>query len=155
MATTTEGALQDAEYDASLFSVDLKYAGKALQGFFTSISGLGVEINVVDVISTDAKGQQIARKRPGTTKYAEIVMKRTLTKDKTFWDWVKAVRDGNLDYRSNGSVYLHDRSGAIVGTWEFLNCWPSKWSASDLDVGTDDVMEEEVTLQVELITRKK
>ena len=49
---------------------------------------------------------------------------------------------------------LHDISGAENGRWTFENAWPSKWSASDLDVGTDDLMVEEVTLQVELLKRE-
>ena len=37
----------------------------------------------------------------------------------------------------------------------FNNVWPSKWSASDLDVGSDDLMTEEVTLAVEELVRNK
>jgi phage tail-like protein len=46
-------------------------------------------------------------------------------------------------------------SGTETGRWTFTNAWPSKWSASDLDVGSDDVMSEEVTLQIEHIQRDK
>ena len=50
---------------------------------------------------------------------------------------------------------LYDISGTEIGRWTFTNAWPSKWSASDLDVGSDDLMTEEVTLAVELLEREK
>jgi phage tail-like protein len=69
---------------------------------------------------------------------------------------VKKIRDGKTDFRTNGAVVVFDMtSGTETGRWSFTNAWPSKWSASDLDVGSDDVMSEEVTLQIELIKREK
>ena len=71
-----------------------------------------------------------------------------------FWAWAKSIRDGKKDFRTKGAIVLHDISGAETGRWTFENAWPSKWSASDLDVGTDDLMQEDVTLQVELLKRE-
>jgi phage tail-like protein len=151
MAVATPGELLDTQYVGSWFSVELD---NGIGGYFTDVSGLGVEIEVVDVNDT-MTGRTESRKRAGTAKYSEIVLKRKFSGDKAFWDWAKKIRDGNLDYRSKGAIVLHDMSGGETGRWTFLNCWPSKWSASDLDVGSDDLMEEEVTLQVEQIMREK
>lgn len=150
MAVTTPGDLLDTQYISSWFSVELD---NGIKGYFTDVSGLGVEIEVVDV--TDTMGRTESRKRAGVAKYSEMVLKRKFFGDKSFWDWAKKIRDGNLDYRTQGAVVLHDMSGAEIGRWTFVNCWPSKWSASDLDVGSDDLMEEEITLQVEGIKREK
>jgi phage tail-like protein len=155
MAVSTPGTVLDTEYVGSWFSIDLKIAGQSVTGFFKEISGLGIEVEIVDVATVDATGRTRTRKRPGTAKYGEIVLKRTLTADKTFWNWAKSIRDGKLDFRTDGAVVLHDMSGAVTGRWTFINCWPSKWSASDLDVGSDDLMEEEITLQVEQVIREK
>ena len=54
-----------------------------------------------------------------------------------------------LEYRTNGALVMFDMAGNELGRWTFNNVWPSKWSASDLDVGTDDLMTEEITLAVE------
>jgi phage tail-like protein len=137
MPVTSPGALQDAEYIGSWFTIELD---NGIEGFFTDASGLVIEMEVVEKTDTGTTGDTLTRKRPGTTKYSEITLKRTLSPDKKF--------------RTKGAVVLHDISGAESGRWTFENAWPSKWSASDLDVGTDDLMQEEVTLQVELLKRE-
>jgi len=68
---------------------------------------------------------------------------------------VKDIRDGKKDYRADGAIALYDITNAEVGRWTFVNAWPSKWSASDLDVASDDPIMEEVTLTIELLTRDK
>ncbi len=150
MPVTTPGPVHDLEYIGSWFSLELD---NGVTGFFKDISGLGIEVEVIEI--TDSSKDTTTRKRPGTTKYQEISLKRTLTPDKKMWEWVKSIRDGKPDFRTKGAVVLFDIAGEEIGRWSFENCWPSKWSASDLDVGTDDPMQEEVTLQVELLKREK
>lgn len=149
MPAVSPGAVQDGEYVGSWFGIELS---NGIQGFFSEVTGLGMDIEVIEI--TDASADTVTRKRPGTAKYSEIGLKRTLGPDTSFWDWAKKIRDGNKDYRTDGSVVLYDMAGTEIGRWNFTNAWPSKWSASDLDVGTDDLMQEDVTLQIELLTRE-
>ncbi len=148
MPVTTEGQVQDQELLGSWFGVEIEGLGPS---FFSDVGGLAVDIEVVE--KTDTAADTVTRKRPGTTKYNELSLKRTLGPDKTFWEWAKSIRDGSKEYRKNGSVIVYDIAGDQIGRWEFTNAWPSKWSASDLDVGSDDLMEEEVTLQIEILVR--
>jgi phage tail-like protein len=149
MAVVSPGELQDAELIGSWFVVELD---NGITGQFSDASGLSIEIEVVE--NTLSSADTTTRKRPGTTKYSEITLKRTLSPDRAFWDWAKSIRDGKTEFRTDGAVLMFDISGGtIVGNWKFTNAWPSKWSASDLDVGTDDIMQEEVTLQVEMLER--
>ena len=150
MPVTTPGEVQDVEMIGSWFHIVLD---NGIEGFFTDASGFGYEMEVVEV--TDTKHDTRTRKRPGTTKYQDITLKRPLSPDKKFWDWAKSIRDGKLDYRTNGSLVISDMSGKELSRWTFNNVWPSKWSASDLDVGSDDLMIEEVTLAVEELVREK
>lgn len=151
MPVTEAGPTDDAQLIGSWFSVELD---NGIEGEFTDVGGLGVDIEVVE--HTASKTDTATIKRPGSTKYSEITLKRALSPDRKFWDWAKKIRDGNLDYRTNGAVVVYDMSsGTETGRWSFTNAWPSKWSASDLDVGSDDVMTEEVTLQIEHIERLK
>lgn len=152
MPVTTPGQVKDQELTGSWFVVELD---NGIVGFFTDASGLSLEIEVVEKTDTGIKGDTRTRKRPGTAKYGDITLKRTLSPDKKFWDWAKKIRDGNLEYRTNGALVMFDMSGAEVGRWSFTNAWPSKWSASDLDVGSDDLMTEEVTLAIEELKRDK
>jgi phage tail-like protein len=152
MPVTTPGETKDKELTGSWFTITLD---NGIQGYFTDASGFGYEVEVVEKTDATAKGDTRTRKRPGTTKYQDITLKRTLSPDKKFWTWAKEIRDGKLDYRTNGALVMYDMSGTEVGRWSFTNVWPSKWSASDLDVGSDDLMTEEVTLAVEELIRNK
>lgn len=151
MPVTTPGEKQDVELVGSWFSIVLD---NGIEGYFTDASGFGFEMEVIEKTDTSQAGDTRTRKRPGTAKYQDITLKRTLSPDKKFWDWAKSIRDGKLDYRTNGSLFIYDMGGTLLSSWEFTNVWPSKWSASDLDVGTDDLMTEEVTLAVEGLERK-
>lgn len=155
MAVTTPGAVQDVELVGSWFAIELTINGAEIQSRFSEASGFNYEVNMVENTSSGPNGDTITIRRPGTTKYADITLKRTLSPDKTFWNWAKSIRDGKLDYRTNGSLVLYDMGGNELARWDFSNAWPSKWSASDLDVGSDDLMIEEVTLAVESIIRVK
>lgn len=150
MPVTTPGEVKDVELIGSWFHIKLD---NGIEGFFTDASGFGYEMEVVEL--TASKTDTRTHKRPGTAKYQDITLKRTLSPDKSFWNWAKKIRDGNLEYRTNGSLVVSDMSGKELSRWTFNNIWPSKWSASDLDVGTDDLMTEEVTLAVEELIRNK
>lgn len=150
MAVLSPGPVQDDELIGSWFEVKLD---NGVTGMFSDVSGLAIEVQVVE--QTMSAKDTATRKRPGTTKYNEITLKRTLSPDKKFWEWAKSIRDGKADFRTNGAVMLYDIAGTMIGNWKFENAWPSKWSASDLSVDTDDLMQEEVTLQVELLTREQ
>jgi phage tail-like protein len=150
MPVTTPGESKDVELVGSWFFIKLD---NGIEGFFTDASGFGYEVEVVE--KTETKHDTRTIKRPGTTKYQDITLKRTLSPDKAFWDWAKKIRDGNVEYRTNGSLVVSDMAGKELSRWTFNNIWPSKWSASDLDVGSDDLMTEEVTLAVEELIRNK
>lgn len=148
MATTQAADVQDQELVGSWFGVELD---NGITGNFSEVTGLDTEIAVIEI--TDANTDTTTRKRPGQASYSELTLKRTLTPDKQFWNWAKSIRDGSLDYRTNGSVIVFDMAGTELVRWNLTNLWPSKWSASDLDVGSDDPMMEDVTLQCEFIER--
>ena len=150
MPVTTPGQTKDIELVGSWFHIKLD---NGIEGFFTDASGFGYEVEVVE--NTETKHDTRTIKRPGTTKYQDITLKRTLSPDKKFWNWAKSIRDGTLEYRTNGSLVISDMSGKELSRWTFNNVWPSKWSASDLDVGSDDLMTEEITLAVEELIRNK
>lgn len=150
MATTVQGEVEDKELVGSWFSVEFD---NGISGYFTDVGGLAIEVGVIE--ATNANIDTTTRKRPGTAQYTEITLKRTLSPDRGFWDWAKSIRDGELAYRTDGAIVVYDMGGGELGRWTMTNVWPSKWSASDLDVGTDDLMTEDITLQCELLKREK
>ena len=131
----------DAEFLGSQFALELEGIELAR---FTGCSGLSWTTEVVEY-QDSVGGKIIIRKRPGRTKFDDIVLKRGLSADASLIDWHKKVLDGTVE-RTNGSIVIYDAAGTEVGRWNFENGWPSKWSASDLDAGSDDVMIEEMTI---------
>jgi phage tail-like protein len=151
MPVPATGAATDVERVTSWFTVELDATQSV--AFFSEASGLAMEIDVVENTQTSKTGDTFTRRRPGVAKYGEITLKRTFTKDKAFYDWAQKIRDGEKEFRSAGAIVLRDIDGAEVERWTFAAAWPSKWSASDLDVGSNDLMTETVVLQVELLER--
>ncbi len=145
------GPVKDEFYVGSRFYIELKKV--SIEGI-TEISGLALEIDVVDVNQQSATGM-LSKKRPAGAKFGDITLKRPMSTDKSWYQWAKDIRDRKPDFRADGAVTLYSFDNKEVGRWTFTNAWPSKWSASDLDVGSDDPMTEELTLTIELLTRDK
>jgi len=122
----------------------------------TSISGLNLEVAVVEQKVVAPDGKEVIRKLPGRHTASTITVKRPLTQDKSLWDWAKLIADGKIaEARTEGAVVLFDATGTETGRWTFEQAWISKWSASDLDAGSDDPMIEEATIQIEYLKRDK
>ncbi len=141
-------ASHDLEFLGSMFALELEGVEMAR---FTGCSGLSYSTEVVEYQDTLA-GKVIIRKRPGRTKFDDIVLKRGLTSDTKIIDWHKKVLDGTVE-RANGSIVIYSADGTEIGRWNFEAGWPSKWSASDLDAGSDDVMIEELTISHERLAK--
>lgn len=139
----------DAEYLGSQFGLEIDGVELAR---FTGISGLGYESEVVTFQDTLADGKIITRKRPGRISFPDIVLKRGLSADNALVDWYQTVVNGAVE-RKSGSIVIYDQTSTEIGRWNFENAWISKWSASDLDAGTDDIMIEEITIAHEYMER--
>ena len=139
----------DLEYLGSQFGLEIDGVELAR---FTGISGLGYESEVVTFQDTLADGKIITRKRPGRISFPDIVLKRGLSADNALVDWYQTVVNGAVE-RKSGSIVIYDQTSTEIGRWNFENAWISKWSASDLDAGTDDIMIEEITIAHEYMER--
>ena len=146
---TVEGPATTQLLLASNFYV--KIDGLA-DSMFTDVGGLSIEIDTVELKYADSKGKIRTANRPGLTKYGEITLKRQMSDDKTFYNWVKDIRDGKVE-RKGGTVTMVDATGTQTAAWAFKNAWPSKWAVSDLDASSADPPTEDVTLQIEFIER--
>lgn len=78
-------------------------------GFFTDVSGLSIEVGVVEQQVAGPKGDTITKKVIGTTSYGDITLKRSLSNNKEFYDWAQEVVLASTDeVRRDGSVAFHD-----------------------------------------------
>jgi len=146
-----EDAKHDQEFVGSQFTLEI---GGVELGRFQAVSGLNWETEVIEFKDTTKEGKVIIRKRPGQTKYPDVTFKRGMSADGALLKWYQTVMDGKVE-RKEGSIVVYDLAGDEIDRWNFEAAWPSKWSASDLEAGSDSVMIEEVTIAVERMERKK
>jgi len=104
---------------------------------FAEVSGLDSETEVIEYRTGDSKVSS-SLKLPGLTKYANVVLKRGLTRDLSLWQWRKTVVDGKAD-RRNGAVVLLDQDRSPALRWIFRNGWPCKWEGPALNAKTSEI----------------
>jgi phage tail-like protein len=159
-----ESALNAANADAIIgrnFFLDLDNEKIMLSG----VSGLDVELDVVEVNQNLKDGKQVHMKvLGGGLKAPDITLTRPAPEDAgsdPLWTWFKEIRDKGMkgsareSARKNGSVIIYDSSLVELGRFDFANAWPSKISTSDLSSDSNDVVTETITLSCEFIDRVK
>lgn len=115
-----------------------------VQAAFSEVSGLSSETEIIEYREGSDKLSSV-RKLPGLTKFANIVLKRGLTTDKSLWNWRKSVVDGNVQ-RANGSIVLLDAARQPVMRWNFRRGWPSKWEGPALNAKSSEVAIETIEI---------
>ena len=121
-------------------------------GRFKAVDGLDSETEVVEY--QDGEDLRL-RKRPGRTKFSNVVLKRGYA-DKAMdelWEWRKTVMEGKV-VRKSGSIILLNDHGKDIARYNFFEAWPCKWKGWDLDGKGTDVAIEELELAVEWIERE-
>jgi phage tail-like protein len=137
------------------FSFMLDVGGK-IKGYFTEISGLGSENEVIEhkVMAKDKK--EVVLKIPGRLKWGDIVCKRGITSSMDMWNWRKEVEDGKVTgARKNGSIVMFDQTGGEKARWNFFNGWPSKITGPTPKADSNEIGVEELTIAHERIERAK
>jgi phage tail-like protein len=130
--------------------------GGAVTGYFTEVSGLGSENEIIEQKVVSDKGVEVVMKIPGRLKWGDITLKRGITASMDMWDWRQLVVDGKVkDSRRNGSIVMLDREAKEVVRWNFVNAWPLKISGPSPKSDSNDISIEELTIAHESITRVK
>lgn len=119
-------------------------------GTFRNVEGLDSETEIVEYQDGD---DLTLRKRPGRTKYSNIVLKRGYVSSGELWIWRKKVMDGSVE-RKSGSVILCNDAGDPVMRYNFFEAWPCKWKGFTLDGKGTDAVVEEVELVIERLERE-
>ena len=95
--------------------------GATARGSFSEISGLEVEIDVIEY-RTGTEDITV-RKLPGPKKYPNLICKRGVTGDATFWNWLLTALQGNVQ-RADVRISLLDESRQEVVRWNVHRAWP-------------------------------
>lgn len=110
--------------------------GTAVAGSFTEVSGLEFEISPIEY--RNGSEPATVRKMPGLTKYSNLTLKRGITGDLLFWNWVQAGVTGSIQ-RADGAIVLLDEARAEVMRWNFRRAWPCKYTGPGLNAANNEI----------------
>jgi phage tail-like protein len=109
-------------------------------GGFARVKGLARETKV----DTYREGgvNEFERKLANITTYGNLVLENGLADD-YLWKWHDDVTEGRIERRTI-TVLLRDETDAEAWRWIFEHAFPVKWSGTDLDAMTSQVVVESV-----------
>lgn len=112
---------------------------------FIKVQGL---LTKTEVLENTDENEKYAKKLPGFSSCNNVVFVKKRTRDQPFWNWLNEIQSGGLEKKTI-TIELVYRNRQLRG-WKLINCWPCRWSISDI---TDDVLNttEEIELAVEKI----
>jgi phage tail-like protein len=138
---------RDNPYGAFNFQVTVdRFGGDAtsVRAGFQEISGLGMEVTEAEYRNGNEKENHV-RKMNGIYKATDVTLKRGIVGWTDFFDWIKDVREGKQNVRSNVTIELMDEAHAgVVMTWTLRNAKPKSYKGPTPNAkgGTDVAMEE-------------
>jgi phage tail-like protein len=133
-------------YPSSSFEVvinGISDDGRSVRGSFAEVSGLDVEIAVIDY-RTGGEDTTV-RKLPGLKKFTNITLKRGVIGDLTFWNWLVSAMNGQVR-RADGSIILLDESRSEVMRWNFRRGWPCKWTGPTFNAKGNEIAIESIEI---------
>ncbi len=138
------------------FQFKLTLEGK-IAGYFTEVSGVGSEHEIVEHSVVNESGVEMVMKIPGRLKWQDVTLKRGITTNMEIWEWREECVKGKVeDARTNATIAMLGRDGATEqAIWHFKNAWPSKVSGPTLKADANEIAIEEVSIVHEGMYREK
>lgn len=112
-------------HPACRFYVQVGDQSAALHAVFTEVSGLQVEMQVMDY--EEGGTNNFVHRLPGRWKVGNVTLKHGMTVSNAFLKWCMKSNIGSLQ-RQNITVVLYDTLGQPVVRWHFTNAYPVKWT---------------------------
>jgi phage tail-like protein len=111
--------------------------------FFRSVSGLSLEIEVVEFREGGEGGA--VHKVPGRVKYPNIVLKQGFTGASDLQKWAFRIAAGQFEHK-NGTIVISDQKSQVLARYKLTNAWPTKWNGPDFDATSNDVAIETIEI---------
>lgn len=138
--------LREDPYAGYNFLVEINDIGAdptSAHGSFQEVSGLGVEVTPIEY--RNGSEDITVRKIPGLKKFTNITLKRGITGDVAFWDWVASAMKGEVQ-KASGSIILLDENREEVMRFNFYEAWPTKWTGPSLKANGNEIAIEMIEL---------
>lgn len=137
------------KYPLSTCHFQVEWGGENIG--FMEVSGLTIEHDIVEYREGTSLNYS-PTKMPGIPKYANIVLKRGITKgDNSFFEWIKTVRLNEVE-RRDIVIKLLDEEHNPVMVWKVINAWPVKLQGPELKSDASEVAIEILELAHEGLT---
>lgn len=114
---------------------------------FSECSGLGVNIKRESLLEGGVNDQQ--RIILGQTEFTDVTLKRGLTDDLVFWNWVSQILTQSKKERRNVNILTFNQAGETMQCWTLVGAVPVGWKAPALQASSSTVAIEELTLAYE------
>jgi len=111
--------------------------------FFRSVSGLSLEIEVVEFREGGENGA--VHKIPGRVKYPNIVLKQGFTGASDLQKWAFRIAAGQFEHK-NATIVISDQKSQVLARYTLSNAWPTKWNGPDFDATSNDVAIETIEI---------
>lgn len=135
-----------ASYNFQVIVTNVSNDGVAVKGAFTEASGLELEVPPIEY--RNGSEANTVRKIPGLKKFTNITLKRGITGDIKFWEWVVEALNGKVR-RTAGSIVLMDENRNETMRWNFDRAWPTKYTGPTLSATKNEIAMETLVLCVE------
>ena len=114
---------------------------------FSECSGLGITIDKEIYLEGGLNDQQHVLLKQA--KFNDVNLKRGITDDISFWEWVSKVLSGAQKQRYDVNIILFNQAGDRMQTWTLVRASPVGWKAPSLQASANSVAIEELNLAYE------
>ncbi|HMG72715.1 MAG TPA: phage tail protein [Pyrinomonadaceae bacterium] len=132
-----------AGYNFEVVVTGISDDGKAVKGSFAECSGLEAAMDPIEY--RNGSEDITVRKLPGLKKFTNITLKRGVTGDLAFWNWILQGMNGTI-VRTEGSVLLLNEAKQEVMRWNFKRAWPVKCTQPSMNAKNNEVAMESVEI---------
>ena len=131
------------------FKVQIKLGDGDGEAFFKSVGGLTYETEIVPV--KEGGVNDTTFQLPGSTKWANIVLKQGFTASSELIKWREEWIKGTFR-RLGGTIIQLDTALQPKARWTFTRGWPTKWSMAELDASKNELAIETLEIAHEGLT---
>lgn len=118
----------------------------AIAASFSECSGISAQIKKELYFEGGVNEQQ--RVRLGHVEFADVTLKRGLTDDMGFWQWVSQIFSEGKS-RQNVNLLVFNQAGEIMQSWTLIGAIPTAWKVPALQANGNAVVIEELILAYE------
>ncbi len=119
-----------------------------IKASFSECSSIGIDIEPVTYLEGGVNDQ--VRLMLGDPKFSPITLKRGVTNDLIFWEWMKNILDpAKKVERRNVNIVVFNQAGETMQCWTLLGAVPVGWKAPAMQASQNEIAVEELTLGYE------